>query len=1303
MAVHPNYFEKLMQMNFCAVRNVMGRILTVIAALLVVFISHAQTPIAPTTWTGSPASAAGPSGFTTLPATTTPGAPVVLVSQWDRGAVIVNAAGGCYNSNNWQVGGSLAAAQAANKCVFFTVTNSATVELRVSRVFVRSQVSATGPQMVQMTCQIGATTTLFGSTFATAHTASPEDWSFDGNICIGPGQTATFRLYGWAATGSAGTLRINDNTAIAADFATPVTATASSSSPICAGTDLALSGMVSGGVPGYTYSWSGPLSFSSTLLNPTITAAPAGAAGVYTLVVTDDMACSTTVVPVTTTVTVNTSPAPITGTAVVCPLLTTTLTSATVGGTWTTSNSSIATVGASSGAVTGVAPGTATITYQLSSACFTTATVTVNVPPTAITGSLAVCTGLTTVLSSTPGGGTWSSGDVTVATTGPAFGVVNGVSAGTADITYTEPGGCIAVAIATVYPFPSAITGIPAVCVNATTTLSNPSAGGIWSSSNTAIGTVSAGGVVTGINAGTTTISYTLGTSCASTMVVTVNPLPDAIGGIAQVCVGHTQTLVNSSPGGTWSSSNTTVASVGLLSGTVLGVAAGTANITYRFVATGCVSSVVMTVNPIPAAITGPAALCLGATANLANASPGGTWVSSNTSVAPIGNMTGVVSGASVGTATISYVFITTGCYNKRTETVNPLPTAITGPGNVCPGFTITLSSTPAGGAWASSDATVATVIAGTGVVTGINSGTATITYTLPTTCRVTRVITVDPAPPASITPLGDTTFCPGDFVVLSANTGAGLSYQWFQGATLLAGETNATYVASATGSIRVRVTNSFTCPRFSTPMSVLVDAVTAGVTVPGGVTTGCVSSPVLLNATTGVGYTYQWVLGGTAIPGATGSTYSAGASGSYTVRIVNGTGCTAESSPVGITINPSPSTTVTSAGPTTVCTGGSVLLNAETGTGYVYQWYSAAGAIPGATSSSFNATLSGSYYVSISNGYGCTVNTIPVLVTISPLPNVGITLAGSRVFCDGGGVSLLASSSPAYAYQWYRGGVAIAGATASTYYANTGGGYRVRVTNTIAGCTDITHADTNVVVISSPIVTPLTPARFCWGGNALLATSVPATSAPLVQYQWYKDGLAIAGATGSTYSAGVAGAFSARITVAGSCTVTTSEVAVSGVPLPDPVITLVGTQLKAQTFYVSYQWYKNLAPIAGATTHTISHSGPGNYKVMVTDTNSCQSVSATKVVGSGAVTTGIGEQSLGDDIVAYPNPTTGVVNISNAGAFIHTVTTTDGRALQTVAGSDHVDLSYYAAGVYFVRITDKVGGLVKNIKVLKQ
>lgn len=1263
----------------------------------------AQTPISPVTWTGSPASAAGPSGFTALPATITPGAATVAVSQWDRGAVAVNAAAACYNSNSWQVGGTLAAAQAANKCIFFTVTNSAAVELHVTRLFIRSQVSATGPQSVQVTCTIGSSTTMFGPTIATAHTASPENWDLPGNICIGPGQVATFRLYGWGATGSAGTLRINDNTAIAADFATPVSATASGSSPICAGTDLFLTGTASGGIGPYTYSWAGPGSFSSTMLSPTITAAPPTASGVYTLTVTDALNCSTSSTPVTTTVTVNTSPAPITGILSVCPLLTTTLASTTAGGTWTSSDVAKATVGLSSGVLTGVAPGTVTITYQLSSTCFTTATVTVNMPPSAIAGSLAICQGLTTTLSSAPTGGAWSSGNPAVATTGPGAGVINGISPGTANITYTAPStGCIAVAQVTVYPFPSAITGTASVCVNATTALSNAALGGVWSSTNMAVGTVSSGGVVTGMSAGTTTISYTLGTSCASSVVVTVHPLPDAIGGIPEVCAGHTQTLVDATPGGTWSSSNITVATVGSLTGVVLGGTAGTATITYKLTLTSCYVTTEMTVHPIPAAITGPGAVCVGATANLSDISGGGTWQSSNSAVGTIGNSTGTVGGISAGTTTISYIFISTGCYNTRVETVNPLPTIPAGPTNVCPGFTITLTSSPAGGAWSSSDATVATVVSGTGVVTGVNAGTSTITYTLPTTCRATRGVTVDPAPPASITALGDTTFCPGDFVVLQANTGTGLTYQWFDGATALPGETNATYAASASGNYRVRVTNTLSCPHMSAPVTVLVDAVTAGITVPGGSTTGCASTPIVLNATTGAGYTYQWLLGGAAISGATASNYSANASGSYTVRIVNGTGCWDESVAVVLTLNPSPSAVVTTSGPTTVCVGSTVTLTAETGTGYGYQWYSAVGSIPGATNSTFTATISGSYHANIINGYGCSTSTTPVNVVVDPLPNVAISSVGAKVFCAGGGVALVATSTPGYSYQWYKGGVAIPGANSSTYFATMAGGYRVRVTNTATGCTDITHADSVVTVISSPVILPLTPAQFCWGGSAMLGTNVPASAGAAVLYQWYKDGSAIAGATSATYSAHAAGLYSTRITVPGSCTVTTTSTAVTQVPLPDPIITLAGGLLKTQTYFVTYQWYKNYVPISGATTYSLAHTGPGNYKVTVTDTNGCQSVSANYVLNGGSVTTAVNGIAAANEISIYPNPTDGLVYITHADSMRVTVAAADGRILLDRKDAGELDLSSFANGVYIVRLLDMNGAVLKVEKIVK-
>src|SRR4051812_48965887 len=55
------------------------------------------------------------------------------------------------------------------------------------------------------------------------------------------------------------------------------------------------------------------------------------------------------------------------------------------------------------------------------------------------------------------------------------------------------------------------ITGVTHACIGGTTTLSDATAGGVWSSSSTAIATVDASGTVSGVSGGVEFIIYAVG------------------------------------------------------------------------------------------------------------------------------------------------------------------------------------------------------------------------------------------------------------------------------------------------------------------------------------------------------------------------------------------------------------------------------------------------------------------------------------------------------------------------------------------------------------------------------------------------------------------------------------------------------------------------------------------------------------------------------------------------------------------------------------------------------------------------
>ena len=388
------------------------------------------------------------------------------------------------------------------------------------------------------------------------------------------------------------------------------------------------------------------------------------------------------------------------------------------------------------------------------------------------------------------------------------------------------------------------------------------------------------------------------------------------------------------------------------------------------------------------------------------------------------------------------------------------------------------------------------------------------------------------------------------------------------------------------------------------------------------GSTTFCTGGSVVLNANTAKGYTYKWYNGSTQIAGATASSYTATAAGSYTVAVTATGSCTTTSSPVIVSIG-GPAATITPASGTTFCSGGSVALNANTGTGLTYQWNVSGNAISGATTSSYTASTTGLYSVKVTSS-GCSTTSAGTQVTANALPTATITAGGNTSFCAGGSVALNANTGTGLTYQWNAGGNAISGATTSSYTASTTGLYTVKVTS--SGCST-TSAGTQVTANASPTATITAGGNttFCSGSSVALN----ANTGTGLTYQWSNAAGFISGATNATYSAAVSDSYRVTVANATNCSATSTASTVTVNALPTATITAGGNTTFCQGGSVlltsssgsSYKWSNASGVIVGATNASYTAIAAGNYTVEVTNANSCKAVSAATQV---SVTTSV-------------------------------------------------------------------------------
>ncbi len=459
-----------------------------------------------------------------------------------------------------------------------------------------------------------------------------------------------------------------------------------------------------------------------------------------------------------------------------------------------------------------------------------------------ITGGNSVCANNTEQLSSVTTGGVWSSSN-TAAATVSNNGQVSGVATGTTIINYSLTNTCGTTTQTmniTVNDLPvvNTISGNNNICVNNTTQLIETTTGGTWNSSNAFVINVNNVGQVTATATGTAVITYAVTNVCGTTtqsfnIIASTAPIVSPITGNDSVCVNATVQLNNSTASGTWTSSSSTVTvnSTGLVTGVKSGAAIITYSVTNSCGTTTQPFNIYVNDVPLVSDISGTNNICLNATTQLSDISVAGTWTSSNIAIAPV-SITGIVTGVTVGTATINYaVKNSCGTTTKTfpiTVSAAPTPFPIKGLGSLCTATSTQLTNATTGGVWASNNTAIAAVD-NSGNVLGVGAGTTSITYTISNLCGTNVAsfpILIHPVPSSALmTSPYVPNICLGDSIVFSdfTTTNPVVTSLWYLGNGVV--DTGMfisyTYPLANNYSVTHRIIDQFGC--LSTPSKIYV------------------------------------------------------------------------------------------------------------------------------------------------------------------------------------------------------------------------------------------------------------------------------------------------------------------------------------------------------------------------------------------------------------------------------------------------------------------------------------------------
>jgi gliding motility-associated-like protein len=980
---------------------------------------------------------------------------------------------------------------------------------------------------------------------------------------------------------------------------TPLISSITHTDALCSGScDGTATVLASGGVSGYTYTWS-----PGGGTTPTATGLCAGAYSVITL---DANGCASV-----SSVTIQDPPPLVlsaTASSATCfgdcdAVSTATVSGGTPGYTFNWMPSAQTTPTA-----TALCAGIYTLTITDLNGCTSSTTTSITQPAllqanTSFTAPSCngTCDGTATA---SPIGGTgvytylWAPGGQTTAN-------INNLCPGSYTVTVRDANGCTAIQVVNVLPtspIALAVASAPANCGFCNGTINITPSGGNGPYSYAWSGGLPAQPNQSGLCAGIYSVVVTDAFGCSNTFTLTMNnsggPTGENVTTSDVTCPGSCDGSATVLPiGGTspytylWNPGNqTTNALTNMCAGNYL-LQVTDSNGCIRFSPVAINEPLPIVGNPFVtnATCTG---ICDGA---IALNTAGGTGPYTY-SWAPTGQTTSAISGLCVGTYTVT-ITDANGCIDLDTATINPY--------NILSVNITSANVTCSNSCDASASVSILTGTApfiyqwndplsqSTSSATALCVGTYTVTINDANGCNTTQPVTINGPAPIIANPIvvnASCGQCNGN-ITLNASGGTGaLSYLWSSGAT------TASVSGLCAGIYFVVVTDAAGCQNTFTINMSNSNGPTASNAVVANVSCANVCDGAVALAPTGgaAPYTYLWLPGNQTTASLNGL-----CAGTYTVQVTDANGCILVDS---VSINapallaPNPTIINTDCG---LCNG-SISLAPTGGVGpYSYNW------LPGNfTTSSITNLCAGLYTVTITDATGCTAT--QVIPVINPNTGMVAVTTNTSISCNGScnglaTVGLSAGNGP-FTFLWSNG------STNDTISSLCAGFYLVLITDA-NGCVTsagVTISEPSVLVAAGPFAIDELCSNACNG----TITSLPAGGTLPYTYVWSNA------QTGQSAVGLCAGTYTVVVTDANGCTIQQID------SIQSPAVLLAAAPLLSDASCNTVADGSIDIGISGGTApYTYSWNGPngffaatedltnvfsGTYTVTATDANGC-------------------------------------------------------------------------------------------------